>query len=232
MGSKNRISKEILPIILNNRKPNQWFVEPFCGGCNITDKVTGNRIANDSNFYLIEMWKALIDGWKPFEIDKEEYEKVKNNKKGYKPYYVGWIGFNCSYSGKWFGGFAGKTKTKINTIRNYQKEAMKNILNQSPKLKEVTFSNLDYTELEIPPNSIIYCDPPYKDTTKYNSHFDHDHFWDWCRDKVMEKHTVFISEYIAPSDFDCIWQKEVKSSLSANGVIGGNKNSVEKLFIW
>lgn len=32
MGSKNRIAKEILPIILRDRKPNQWYVEPFVGG--------------------------------------------------------------------------------------------------------------------------------------------------------------------------------------------------------
>ena len=31
-------------------------------------------------------------------------------------------------------------------------------------------------------------------------------------------------------DFECVWQKEAKSSLSANGKIGGNKLSVEKLF--
>ena len=43
-------------------------------------------------------------------------------------------------------------------------------------------------------------------------------------------HQVFISEYNAPEDFECIWQKEVKSSLSANGEIGGNKTSIEKLF--
>jgi DNA adenine methylase len=33
-----------------------------------------------------------------------------------------------------------------------------------------------------------------------------------------------------PNDFECIWEKELKSSLSANGKSGGNKNSVEKLF--
>ena len=33
------------------------------------------------------------------------------------------------------------------------------------------------------------------------------------------------------NDFICIWEKEVKSSLSANGKSGGNKNSIEKLFI-
>ena len=30
--------------------------------------------------------------------------------------------------------------------------------------------------------------------------------------------------------FECIWQQEVKSSLSANGKAGGSKTSVEKLF--
>lgn len=48
MGSKARIAKEILPLILADRKEGQYFVEPFCGGCNVTDKVSGNRIANDS----------------------------------------------------------------------------------------------------------------------------------------------------------------------------------------
>ena len=43
-------------------------------------------------------------------------------------------------------------------------------------------------------------------------------------------HDVFISEYNAPSDFECIWSKDAKSSLSANGHIGGNKCSTEKLF--
>lgn len=32
VGSKNRHAKEILPIILKDRKPDQWYVEPFVGG--------------------------------------------------------------------------------------------------------------------------------------------------------------------------------------------------------
>ena len=54
MGSKNRIAKEILPIILKNKTEEQVYVEPFCGGCNMIDKVEGKRIANDYNEYLIE----------------------------------------------------------------------------------------------------------------------------------------------------------------------------------
>lgn len=41
MGSKWRIAKHILPIILEGRNDGQYYVEPFCGGCNMIDKVQG-----------------------------------------------------------------------------------------------------------------------------------------------------------------------------------------------
>jgi len=49
MGSKSRIANDILPIILKDRKQDQYYVEPFCGGLNVIDKVDGNRIANDKS---------------------------------------------------------------------------------------------------------------------------------------------------------------------------------------
>ena len=38
LGGKTRIAKEILPLILADRKEGQYFVEPFCGGRNVTAK--------------------------------------------------------------------------------------------------------------------------------------------------------------------------------------------------
>ena len=55
MGSKARFTKEILSIVLKNRKPDQWYVEPFAGGMNVICEVQGKRIANDLHFYLIAM---------------------------------------------------------------------------------------------------------------------------------------------------------------------------------
>ena len=72
LGSKRRISKHILPIILKDRKENQVYVEPFVGGCNMIDKVDGIRIGNDINKYLIMFWKAIQNGFIPPEhITKE-----------------------------------------------------------------------------------------------------------------------------------------------------------------
>ena len=232
MGSKARFVKEILPIILKDRKPDQYYVEPFAGGMNAICEVSGNRIANDINYYLIKMWEELVKGWMPQKISKDEYNKIKNNKNEYPNYFVGWVGFNCSYSGKWFGGFAGETKTKIGTVRDYQYEAIKNTSKQVQKMQGVTFRNELYYQLDIPNNSIVYCDPPYEGTTQYEEEFDHEFFWDWIRNISNQGHSVFVSEYNAPPDFSCIWEKEAKSSLSANGKIGGSKISVERLFIY
>lgn len=81
MGSKARIAKEILPIILKDRQPNQYYVEPFVGGCNIIDKVDGLRIGNDINHYLIALFKALQNGWiPPTLITEDYYNEIRLNK--------------------------------------------------------------------------------------------------------------------------------------------------------
>jgi len=233
MGSKARFAKEILPIILKGRTNAQTYVEPFAGGMNMIDKVAGKRIANDIHTELIEMWKALVcDNWKPTHYTKEEYQQIRTDRKGYAPHIVGWVGFNVSYSGKYFGGYAGLVKTKIGTLRDYQAEAQKNVQKQIEKLRGVVFTDKEYWNIELPPNSIIYCDPPYQNTTKYSHGFNHSLFWDWCRKKSKQGHKVYVSEYNAPNDFVCVWHKQAKSSLSANGLTGANKVSTERLFVY
>ena len=238
MGSKNRFAKELLPIILKDRTEGQYYVEPFAGGMNLIDKVYGNRIANDIHTELIEMWKALVyDYWTPpNNISKDTYNLVKDKKQNFEPHLVGWVGFLCSYSGKYFGGYAGdypeSRRLKNGKLPNYQTEAINSTAKQIPKLKGVEFTNLKYNEIEIPESSIIYCDPPYKNTTKYSNDFNHILFWDWVRTKSKQGNKVYVSEYNAPSDFVCVWQKETNSQLSANGLIGGIKLSTERLFIY
>lgn len=232
MGSKNRIAKDILPIILHGRKPDQWYVEPFVGGANMIDKVTGLRIGADINEHLIELLKQMSLGWKPPYLSREEVTDIKEDKDLYSKHLVAWAGLGCSYCGTWFGGYAGKTVTKSGQIRDYIAEAINNFAVQALKLKGVVFIHSSYEVLEIPPNSIIYCDPPYKGTEGYRVKFYHEAFWQWCRDMTDAGHSVYISEYSAPEDFICIWQKELSSSLSANGKTGGSKKSIEKLYTY
>jgi len=229
MGSKNRHAKEILNIILKERKKEQYYVEPFCGGFNIIDKVNGNRIANDIHYYLVELFKAIQSGWQPPDfVSNEMYNEIRINKSLYKPELVGFVGFGCSYSGKWFGGYA-RGNDNNNNPRNYCLESKKNILAQFKGLQGIEICNKNYWELEIPNNSIIYCDPPYAGTTKYKDTFDHNKFWQWCEQKAKEGHKVFVSEYNAPENWKCVWQKEVHNTLVQNT---GEKTGIEKLFIY
>ena len=60
VGSKNRISKYIVPIIQKCIDENnvKTYYEPFVGGANMIDKIKcENRIGNDIHKELISMWK-------------------------------------------------------------------------------------------------------------------------------------------------------------------------------
>lgn len=77
--------------------------------------------------------------------------------------------------------------------------------------KHVIASNLDYRKVQIPENSVVYCDPPYKDTHGYGVEFDHDAFWEWCRTRDFP---VYVSEIKAPTDFKPVltYEKQAKFS--------------------
>ncbi len=222
MGSKNRVAKILLAVIERERKPGQTWVEPFVGGANMIDKVPGPRIGNDSHKYLIAMWKALQTGWiPPTEISKEMYYNVKVNQETYPPELVGFVGFLCSFGSKWWGGYAFNNRGD-----NYAERGSRVLVKQATRLKDVVFTCENYLDMEIPTESLIYCDPPYEGTTKYKDKFDHISFWEWCRKMTREGHTVFISEYHAPEDFICVAEIKHKTILDKNS----NYERIEKLF--
>lgn len=227
-GSKRRIAKYILPIMLGHRKSlKQYWVEPFVGGGNIIENVKGNRIGADSHLAVIEALISIRDHVYELpksnkEFTKEDYIKAKGDRFSYA--FRSYVGFVCSFGGKWFDGWAADSGG-----RDYVAEAYRSALKQSPKLQGAELLCADYDKLTIPPNSLIYCDPPYANTRKYKGvgKFNHEKFWEWCREKAKEGHTIFISEYNAPSDFKCIWSKELTCMLNKDKY----KRNIEKLFI-
>ena len=199
------------------------MVEPFVGGCNIISKMNGERYCYDINEYLIEMYKAVQNGWTPPAIiTEEEYDYIKDNKDENKVL-TGFVGIGCSYSGKWFGGYA-----RNKTGRNYCLNAHNSILKQLNEIRDINFSCKDYKELEFD-DCLIYCDPPYKDTTKYPiiGEFNTEEFWNVMRN-WSKNNTVIISEYEAPNDFQCI--KEINTKTDIRNRSGKRENRVEILF--
>lgn len=226
MGSKARIAKYILPIILKDRKEGQWYIEPFVGGANMIDKVDGNRIGTDINSCLISALNLIKTNPESLPMNTDEYTMemyLVAKEKHYLTPIECLAMFAYSFSGKFKGGYA-----KGHPYEDFQRAARNNAIKQSPLLDGVSLVHSSYSELDIPPESIIYCDPPYAGTTKYKDDFNHDVFWQWCREMSIKGHQVFISEYNAPNDFECIWPKEIQSGLNTNST----KKGVERLFVY
>lgn len=95
------------------------------------------------------------------------------------------------------------------------------------RFSNITSSVLDYAKVEIPDDSVIYCDIPYEDTNVYNKAegFDYERFYDWCEHQTQP---VFISSYQMPDDrFDCIEEFSHRSTLSATA----NNLVTERIYV-
>lgn len=126
------------------------------------------------------------------------------------------------------GGYSGHNVIQKNgKSRDYITEQINNTLSQIPYFKGIEFYSKDYQEVEIPENSIVYCDIPYRDTKQYETSkdFDYERFYNWCREN-QDKYKIFVSEYFTPDDFKCIWQKEVTNAMNTTKTY----KPIEKLF--
>lgn len=90
------------------------------------------------------------------------------------------------------------------------------------KLQSLEITNLDYKDMQIEEDSVIYCDPPYANTNSYKIDFNHNEFYDWCR----KQKNCFISEYTNAIDFKLVAEKCKFCSFSDKN----RKVTTEKLF--
>jgi len=224
MGSKRRIIKELIPLF--QLKSGDIYVEPFVGGGNSIEQMQGViRKGFDSHPGTIGALKTIRDKMEilpssNLEFTESDYMLVK--KDVLHPLHS-YVGYCLSYAGKWWGGWCRDSAGK----RDYVAESYRNAMRQSTLLQGVLLDVQDYKTLDLH-DCVVYCDPPYKGTTKYGkgNGFDSDEFWDWAR-QLSKNNRVFVSEYEAPSDFHCIWEKEQVSSLTK---ATGSKKAIEKLF--
>jgi len=92
---------------------------------------------------------------------------------------------------------------------------------------ELSYSSVDYADVAIPKDSVIYCDIPYKGTNVYNAaeEFDYERFYRLCAE---QQQPVFISSFEIPADqFRCVVEWEHQNTFSASDY----KVVKERLFI-
>ena len=84
----------------------------------------------------------------------------------------------------------------------------------------------DYKTISIPTDKsyVIYCDPPYKNTSSYLDNFNHEEFYKWA----LKQDNCYISEYNMPDSFVRI---ALKSKLSLKAATGNRKMKEEGIWV-
>ena len=97
VGSKNRLSKPIAPIIqsyIDNMPDCRGCSEPFVGGANMIDKIKCPcKIGNDIHKYLIALLNHVSETTDdlPDTITEEEYNAVRTKTNNYPEWYEGLV---------------------------------------------------------------------------------------------------------------------------------------------
>jgi DNA adenine methylase len=217
LGGKTKQAKAICDVLAAERYPLVW--DAFVGGGSITAELgrrlpsTTTLLATDANRDLTDMWKAVRSGWLPpllgRNLTDEEY--VWFRAAASSPLRT-FVGFACSFGGKWFGGLARDSSGGF-----FYEQGRRLLAKKAKDLSTVIFEHCDFLTAPLPPpGTLVYCDPPYEGTTGYSGvpPFDSAAFWLRCRDIVAAGSKVFVSEFKAPSYCEPVWSRPRKSSVT------------------
>jgi DNA adenine methylase len=212
LGGKSKIAKWICAGI-NPVRRGRAVWDAFCGGLSISAELAkaGPTITSDANPALIALYQAVAAGWDPPEFVTEEQYKAGRALPDTDPMKA-FLGFGCSFGGKWFGGFARSKDPKDGrSKKGYASQARNGLLRDVAALRDAgsiivccSFMALDPAEFDAEEiadarDVVLYLDPPYHDTTSYGAtgKFDHPLFYrrvaQWA-----ELTEVFVSEYDLP----------------------------------
>lgn len=228
MGGKSRIAKELAGVMLGLSDNRAVYVEPFVGGGAVAEQMSthfGEVHLSDLHPDLMMMWNAVInEGWvPPTEVTYEQYQELRYATE--PSALRGFVGFGCSFGGRWFEGYARYQDT------NFAQSSHNVVTRQAKKIGAANVFVADFSRLPaVSAAPVIYCDPPYADTKGYSKTgaFPHDTFWAKAEEWSDAGAHVFVSEYNAPTGWVPVWEKEVVGQLDLRKE---RDKPIEKLFV-
>ena len=230
LGGKGRLGKPLAAYILGATKKRDVYIEPFIGGGNLFKHIAtqfGTVYVGDIHEDLMLMWHAAASGWSPPSIVSEsEYRAQRHAMASAER---GFVGFGCSFGGKWWGGYA---RSKCNGDDYYARHASKSVTEIASLMPPNVAGTMRRCSYEawtpvITDKCVIYADPPYAKTTGYKGGFEHSEFWRTMSHWVDIGATVFVSEYTAPLEWNAVWSKEQRRKVSG----GTGEITRESLFM-
>lgn len=208
LGGKYKTGKEISVLLKEIYLKNncQHYYEPFCGSLNVIKHIdfTNNLYASDGCKDLIMLWTELKNNQFvfPSDVSKEVHKLLKNKEpSSLRAYY----GFGHSFAGIWFATY------------NFNEGLNRSLIRKLDAIKKINFTHCDYNKIDVAPNSLIYCDPPYTNVcNNYGSEFsfNKNQFWEQCERWNEEGHTVVVSNTEAPETWVSIWNKPTRNNLN------------------
>lgn len=212
-------------------------------------------IANDIDVKIPMLFKNAINGDLPANYDRfvsrDEFNQLKdsdaivaccwsfgNNKRDYlwgkdiiKPKELAFKMIKCRDERLRYYYYRQFIKSLGNDIFDLERLESLERLERLQSLKtniDIKVFGFDFKNLNIPQNALVYCDPPYTETSQYNGvDFNSDRFWEWARE-VSKQNLLAVSEYKAPDDFVPILEIAKTCQYCATN---NAKKTVEKLFV-
>jgi DNA adenine methylase len=224
-GGKHACAKEIAGIIQRECSPGRYW-EPFVGAANVICRPelgAFERLGSDIDEGIVSLLRAVRDGWTPPDYISEDAYAEARCGGPCDPAMRAFIGYGCSFGGKYFGGYARSGD------RNYAKNAHNSLLRQAGALVGVSLVAAPYDAAPFGKVDVVYCDPPYAGTTACGAGgaFDSEAFWHWCEGLAAAGTRVFVSEFSAPNGWVEVWQKELRDGLRKSGA---SHSMTERLF--
>lgn len=241
-GGKSKTAKHLADFMLANRGDARGYLEPFVGGGSVFALMAPHfeaAVANDYSLDLVLLWRALAAGWMPpTSLSEEEYVELRKAEPSALRAFAGFgCSFGCSFGGKWFAGYCRDTVAPDGSKRgDYPGAAARGLEKKRAAFScAKTIRQGDYRSLRpwVGPQILVYCDPPYADTLGYAAAgaFDSATFWQTVREWTGLGARMFVSEYAAPDDMACVWEKHRRMAM--HNSTGGSQNMVtEKLFTY
>jgi DNA adenine methylase len=235
LGGKYRSARKIAEALMPLAAGRRTYIEPFLGGAAVATLLAPEFrtvLLSDAHPDLIAMWQGLQNGWEPpDDVSEAEYQAARDAPVSALR---GFIGFGCSFGGKWFGGYGrnffqnGKPATEPNLAAG----SKRSVLRTTAAISHAYISRRDYRSVPVTADCVIYADPPYANSaTTYTGYddFDHDRFWSVAQRWADLGALVAVSENHAPDGWVPLWHRELPIYLRGFDQIAGGRS--ETLFI-
>ena len=182
----------------------------------------GNNLKAYCYSEILEIWKEALHYARVFK-DYSKFKEFGINSDGSKSDIIK----NYEIYKKKYAEYVNTNNITTDALHLGELESMERLtrlesMERLTRLQSIESLNLSYESVDIPKDSVIYCDPPYINTHTYLSEFDHNKFYDWCR---HQKSLIFVSEYNMPEDFYLIAEFRRKEIFNTNA-----KDVYEKLY--